>query len=191
MVENYNEVLYNNEIIETKRLILRKFKVCDAKDLFEYGSDPAVLEYMVWPGFKSIEEARAGIYNNYLSKPGIYAIELKENAKCIGDIDLRITPEHEKVSVGYALNREYWGRGLMSEALKAVLELCFDKLEVNRVEAGHFAGNEASGRVMEKCGMVKEGIARQEFKVRGVFIDDVKYAVTRGEWVERKADWEN
>jgi len=74
MVENYNEVLYENETIETKNLILRKFKKSDAPDLLEYASDPQTVEHLVWPGVTTIEEARTAIYNYYWSKPGTYAI---------------------------------------------------------------------------------------------------------------------
>lgn len=186
MKKNYNEILYKNETIELENIILRKYRADDAEDIFEYASDVETVKHLTWSGVQSVEEARAGIYDYYWSKPGIYAIEFRENAKCIGCIDLRIKVENEKASLGYVLNRKYWGRGLMSGALRAVLELCFEKLELNRVEAGHFVGNEASGRVMAKCGMVQEGISKQSSKVRGVFRDEVHYAITREQWVALK-----
>lgn len=183
MVENYNEILYDNETIEAKNIILRKFKKSDAPDLLEYASDPQTLEYLVWPGLKTIEEAKASIYNYYWSRAGIYAIEFKENTKLIGCIDLRLNIPNEKANLGYVLNRSYWGKGLMREALAAIIEICFGKLELNRAEAGHFAGNEASGKVMEKCGMLKEGISVQSQKVKGVFRDEVHYGITKDRWI--------
>jgi len=182
MKENYNEILYDNETMESKNIILRKFKKSDAADVLEYASDPQTIEHLIWAGSKTIEEAVGNITNYYWSKPGIYAIEYKEDQKCIGCIDLRLKLTHEKVSFGYVLNRRYWGRGIMTEALLAILELCFDKLELNRVEAGHFTGNEASGRVMEKCGMEKEGISKQSEKAKGIFRDEVHYGITRDRW---------
>ena len=75
----------------------------------------------------------------------------------------------------------------MTEALSAVLMLCFEKLELNRVEAGHYVGNEGSGRVMEKCGMELEGIGRQYEKIKGVFRDDVFYGITRDRWLSLRS----
>jgi len=181
MVKNYNEVLYDNETLHTKNLLLRKFKKDDAQDVFEYGSDAETLRYLFWSGIATVEEAKQAIVNVYWSRPGFFAIELK--GKCIGCIDIRLEPEHEKSGFGYVLNRQHWGKGYMTEALCAVLALCFAKLDLNRVESNHFAGNDGSGRVMEKCGMVMEGIGKQEAKAKGIFYDVVHYGITKERWL--------
>jgi len=185
MVENYNEILHENETIETENLTLRKFRGSDAEDLYEYASDKEVMKYLTWSGVRTLEEAKGGIYNFLLSRPGIFAIELKENSKCIGTIDFRIIIEHERAEFGYMLNRNYWGRGIMSEALSAILALCFEKLELNRVDSGYFIGNEASGRVMEKCGMIKEGVARKALKAQGIFRDHVLMGILREDYINK------
>lgn len=185
MKENYNEILHENQTIICESIILRKFKGTDAQDVLEYSSDEETVKHLIWAGAKTLEEAKESIYNNYLSAPGTFAIALKENDKCIGDISIKMNATHERAVFGYMLSRAYWGRGIMSEALNAVLTLCFDKLELHRVEGGHFTGNEASGRVMEKCGMVKEGVARGVYKAHGVFRDEVRYGILRSEWVEK------
>jgi ribosomal-protein-alanine N-acetyltransferase len=182
MVENYNELLYDNETLFSERIVLRKFKKEDAGDLLEYASDAETLKYLDWDGSQTMEEALGNITNYYWSRPGVYAIELKENHTCIGCIDLRLHPEHEKSSFGYVLNRRYWGNGYMTEALSAVLTLCFGKLKLNRVEATHYIGNEGSGKVMVKCGMALEGIGRQEVKIKGIFHDTVHYGITKEQW---------
>jgi len=183
MVKNYKEVLYDNETLDAKNILLRKFKKEDAEDVFEYGSDEETLKYLVWDGLKTIDDAKAAIIDYYWSQPGIFAIELKENKKCIGCIDLRLEAEHEKSSFGYVLNRKFWGKGYMTEALSAVLRLCFEKLDLNRVEIVHFIGNEASGKVMKKCGMELEGIFKQEVKVKGIFRDVAHYGITKERWL--------
>ena len=66
----------------------------------------------------------------------------------------------------------------MTEALSAVLKLCFEKLKLNRVESTHYVGNEGSGKVMAKCGMKLEGVGKQEEKIKGVFRDVVHYGIT-------------
>lgn len=179
MVKNYLEVLYDNETLPAEHIVLRKFKKTDADDIYEYGSNEETLRYLVWEGLKAPEEALDAIVNIYWSKPGIYAIELKESGKCIGCLDLRVHSEHDKLSFGYVLNPNYWGKGYMTEALSAVMELSFEKLDLNRVESTHYVGNEGSGRVMEKCGMIKEGIGRQEIKIKGVFHDVVHYGIIK------------
>jgi ribosomal-protein-alanine N-acetyltransferase len=140
------------------------------------------MEFLIWEGAYSLEEARAAIFNYNLSRPGIWAIELTEARKVIGCIDLRLAPEHEKASFGYVLNRDYWGAGYMTEALVSVLEFCFGKLRVNRVESTHYVGNEGSGRVTEKSGMKFVGVMKQSEKIKGVFRDVVHYGITREEW---------
>ena len=183
MVHNYKEVLYDNEILETNRLILRKFMKSDVHDILEYGSDPETLKYLDWEGVQTISEAMKGIVDYYWSTPGIFAIELKENKKCIGCIDLRLIPEHEKSGFGYVLNREYWNQGYMTEALSIVLALCFEKLNLNRVESCFYTGNEPSGYVMKKCGMEFEGTSKQELKVKGIFRNVTRYGITKERWL--------
>ncbi|HBT65047.1 MAG TPA: N-acetyltransferase, partial [Ruminococcaceae bacterium] len=160
MVKNYKEVLYDNETLYSKNLILRKFKKNDVNDVYEYGSDEETLKYLVWDGLKTVDDAKTAIIDFYWSRQGIFAIELKDKNKCIGCIDLRLVPEHEKAGFGYALNRQYWGKGYMTEALSTLLKLCFEKLDLNRVESTHYIGNEGSGKVMIKCGMELEGVGK-------------------------------
>lgn len=184
MVQNYREVLYDNETIVTERLILRKFKKADASDILEYGSDAETIKYLTWDGIKTTDEAIKAIVEYYWSRPGIFAIEL--NGKCVGCIDIRLDPAHEKSGFGYVLNRQFWGKGYMTEALSAILTLCFDKLGLNRVESTHYLGNDASGKVMKKCGMEFEGICKQEVKIKGIFHDVAHYGITKERWQSHK-----
>jgi len=183
MVENYLEVLYDSKPLSSSRLILRNFTKEDASDVLEYASDPRVTEYLQWSGVKTLEETRKIIVETYWSNPAFFAITLKCTGKCIGAIDIRIKKAHDKASIGYVLGREHWGKGYMTEVLSAIINVCFDKLELNRVEASHFTGNEASGRVMAKCGMQLEGVGIQQEKVKGIFRDNVFYGITKEQWM--------
>ena len=183
MIENYLEVLYDNEMIETERLILRKSTKNDVLDMLEYASDDDTVKFLDWVGAKTEEEMLAGIINYHWSRPGIWAIELKKNRKCIGTIDIRIEPEHDKASFGYVLNRNYWNKGYMTEVLSVIIKFCFENLNLNRVEASHYIGNEASGKVMEKCGMTFEGVSIQGVKIKGVFRDVARYGITKEQWL--------
>jgi len=182
MISGFEKILQETTILQGERITLRKFKAEDYLDAYEYGSDELTLKYLIWEGYKSLDDAREGIPAFNMVQPGMFAIELKETGKCIGAIDIRPMPEHEKSGFGYVLNRKYWKNGYMTEALRAILAFCFDTLELNKVESNHFVGNEGSGRVMQKCGMVKEGLIRQEQKVKGVFHDSVHYGITKADW---------
>lgn len=181
MKDNYNEIIHLNSVIPTKRITLRKFTLDDKKDVYEYGSDQQTTKYLTWSGIPDLGAA-GKIITEYYFNDGVYALELIDEKRCIGCIDLRVNPEHEKASFGYVLNRNYWNHGYMTEALTAILKLCFDELELNRVEATHYVGNEGSGKVMEKCGMRKEGLALQEVKIKDIFRDVVHYGITREQW---------
>jgi ribosomal-protein-alanine N-acetyltransferase len=181
MKSNYNDLIRKTTILSTERLVLRRFNISDKEAVLAYGSDAETLKYLIWPGITDVEAAERVIMA-YYSRPGVYALTLKATNQCIGCIDIRVEPQHEKASFGYVLNRNFWNCGYMTEALKAILELCFTKLELNRVEASHYVGNEGSGKVMQKSGMSYEGLSLQEVKIKGVFQDVVHYGITRAQY---------
>lgn len=183
MKSNYIDIIKKTSVIHTERLLLRKFRIQDKEAVLTYGSDPETLKYLVWQGIADLDQAE-NVIRTYYSRPGIFALELRKISQCIGCIDIRVEPQHEKASFGYVLNRNFWNQGYMTEALQAVLAFCFDRLELNRVEASHYVGNEGSGRVMQKCGMRYEGLSPQEVKVKGVFQDVVHYGITRSQYYE-------
>lgn len=176
-MKEYIEILERHKVLQTPRLALRPFSPADLEDVFEMALDEAVTRFLTWETHTRREQSMASIQNYYMARPGIFAIELKENGKCIGCIDLRLEPAHEKASFGYMLNRKYWNRGYMTEALNAILALSFGPLGLRRVEGTHYDGNEGSGEVMRKCGMLYEGMGRQEVKERGVFRDLKHYGI--------------
>ena len=185
-MKNYNEILRENSTIETNRLILRPFSMKDVQDVFLYASDDSVTKYLTWPPHTDISQTEKVVKKFYLDKPGFFAVELKSERKCVGCIELRICAEHDKASFGYVLNRRYWNKGYMTEALKTIIDLAFSKIGLNRIESTHYVGNEGSGRVMQKCGMRCEGKALQEVKIKGIFYDVVHYAILREDWIAQK-----
>ena len=90
-----------------------------------------------------------------------------------------IDREYKSAEVGYSLGRAYWNRGIMTEALRAVVAYGFDQLGLNRIEAQHETDNPASGRVMAHVGMRKEGTLRQRLVNKGKFVDVALYAILR------------
>ena len=191
MKKNYNEILYKNQTIQCKDILLRKFEESDAKDILKYASDEEALRYIDWGGSKTIEEIKANIYDVYWARPGVWAIADKDSNKVLGCIDIRIVETHRKASFGFILNRDHWGKGYMTQALSAVLKVAFEELELNRVEAVHFVGNEGSGRVMEKCGMEKEGVLIQNEYIKGKYVDHVVYGIIKSKYEAAISNFKN
>lgn len=186
MKKDYDQILLETPMLHTKRLWLRRFEENDLAAVLSYGSDAETLRYLRWSGVQSMDEARQSL--DFLLRPGVYALARKENNRCIGCIDLRMDAENEKATFGYVLDRAYWGQGYMTEALSTVLYFAFTGLKVNRVESTHYAPNPASGRVMSKCGMMREGYGVQEVKVKGEFFDVVHYGITYEQWYAQNAE---
>jgi RimJ/RimL family protein N-acetyltransferase len=100
----------------------------------------------------------------------------------VGNVGLRLCPQHARGELGYLIGKRYWGRGYCTEAVRAALRYAFNELKLNRVFAEHFSRNPASGRVMQKTGMRYEGILRQHLrKLDGQFEDAVTYGILRAE----------
>ena len=173
--------------IETERLILRRFRIEDAPEMYRnWASDPEVTAYLTWPPHERVEDTKS-ILSDWISKYGEqdfynWAMELKETGEVIGNISVVALYEPlSEAKMGYCMSRAYWGRGLMPEALRAVIALLFDEVGANRVEARHDARNPKSGRVMSKAGMLFEGVLRQAGKSNAGICDEVVYAILRSD----------
>jgi ribosomal-protein-alanine N-acetyltransferase len=173
-------------VLQTERLILRPLRRKDAADIFSYASDPEVTRYVLWDPHRSVSETRG--YIRYIlalyrrGLPSSWAVVHREAGRVIGTIGFMWYSEaNSSAEVGYSFSREFWNRGLATEALSAVIRSAFASLPINRIEAQHDIRNPASGRVMEKSGMRKEGILRQRLKNKGEFIDTVLYAILRAD----------
>ena len=178
------EIFQNPPTLETERLRLRRLGARDARDLYEWSSDPEVARYVLWDAHESIAETRAylrymkGLYRR--GYPSSWGIEEKESGKVIGTIGIMAWyPEHGNAEVGYSLGRAWWHRGYAPEALERVIRLLFDETDVCRVEAQCDTRNLNSARVMEKCGMRREGILRGRICNKGERVDVMMYARLR------------
>ena len=174
--------------LETKRLLLRRFSPDDAEDMYRnWASDPEVTRYLTWPCHSSPEATRSLLerWTAQYADGGYFSwgIELKENRQVIGNISaVKLNEEIDSAEIGYCLSRRYWGRGLMPEALTAVMRFLFAEVEMNRISAIHDVNNPRSGRVMEKAGMKYEGTLRQAEKNNQGICDVVVRAALRSEW---------
>jgi ribosomal-protein-alanine N-acetyltransferase len=168
--------------LETERLILRKMTLGDAGDIFVYASDPEVTRYVSWEAHRKIEDAEAFlelVMNDYANS-GVptWGIVYKGDHRFVGTCGfVNREPDHVRAEIGYTLARAYWGRGLMPEAVQAMISFGFERMDLNRIEARCIAENGASARVMEKAGMSYEGTLRQREFIKGAYRDMKMYAI--------------
>lgn len=146
-------------IIETERLILRPWQDSDAEDLYTYAKDPKVGPIAGWPIHTSVENS-LDIIHNVLSAPETYAVVLKESGHAVGSVGIMFKANSfapvsdNEAEIGYWIGVPYWGRGLIPEAVRSLLERCFNELGCVGVWCGYYDGNVKSKRVQEKCGFI-------------------------------------
>ena len=184
---NIEDIFGDLPTLHTERLILRKMRLEDAEDLFEYTSDPEVAKYVTWEPHKSIEDS-INFLNSVLTKynkkeVSEWGIVYKENNKLIGTCGYGLwVPKHSLAEIAYAMGREYWGKGLMTEAIKEVIRFGFEKMDLNKIYARCFVENIGSYKVLEKAGMKFEGILREQMFIKGRFRDLKLYSILRREY---------
>ncbi len=185
------------QVIETQRLTLRRFREEDAQAQFEnWASDPEVTRFLRFETHRTVDESRAVIarrLERYAKQDRyMWAITLK-GGTLMGAISAQVQSESDAImDMGYCLGRAFWGKGYMTEALRAVIAYLFLRVEVNRIEAVHAAENPASGAVMRKAGMREEGYLRQAYKNHLGYLDGVLYGLVREDWdIRREMDFYN
>ena len=152
--------------IETPRLILRQARLEDADAMFRnWANDREVTKFLTWPTHGKVEVTErllAQWVDNY-QKEDYYQwmIVLKEIDEPIGSIMANTVGRAQSAHIGYCIGKHWWHQGIMSEALKAVMDFLFDEVGYHRVEAMYDSNNSNSGAVMRKCGMKYEGTLRQ------------------------------
>ena len=141
--------------IESERLIIRTVTIEDAEAIFKWASDPEVNKYLVYPLHKDVDVTKAWLNSRDVNGHDEFDLGfvLKETGELIGQGGLFYHEEMDAWSLGYNLRKEYWGQGLVPEAIRAIIELV-DKEKGIRTLVGQFAkDNSKSRRVMEKLGM--------------------------------------
>ncbi len=146
-------------ILKTDRLILRPWRESDLDDLYEYARVDGVGVMAGWSAHKSLEESKR-ILDMFMDGKKTFALECQ--GKVVGSIGIetyeeRRYPELDLAEkrgreIGYVLSKDYWGRGLMTEAVKEVIRWLFEDVGLDFVTVGHFVRNDRSRRVIEKCG---------------------------------------
>ena len=174
--------------LKTERLILRRFTLDDAEDAFRnWEASEKVTRYLTWPPYQNIDDLKGYIQSviDSCEKPDHYdwVIEDKALGQVIGSIGVVWMREDiAACEIGYCLGDEFWGKGIMPEALNEVIRFLFEEVGMNRVQATHDLNNPNSGRVMEKCGMRYEGAMRQASRNNQGVCDSVMRAILKEDY---------
>ncbi len=178
----------------TGRLVLRSLGPEDSMQIATLASDPGVSEYILeiphpYTG-PLAQEWIAGLAAAYdAGTDVVFGISLRNSGELIGVIGLlSIHREHSRAKLGYWIGRPYWNFGFATEAVGGLLDFGFRVLGLNRIYAFYMAGNPASGRVMEKCGMRHEGTLRQHIRKSEQFVDIAAHGILREEFLADSGD---
>ncbi|HWO74634.1 MAG TPA: GNAT family protein [Bacillus sp. (in: firmicutes)] len=171
-------------ILETDRLILRQVTKDDASSLLKYLSDQEVMKYVGLEPFKSIEDALDEIswYQSiFEKKTGIrWGITIKNNGEVIGSCGfLKVVSQHYRSEIGFELSREYWGKGIASEAFEAIIRYGFEEMNLQRIEALIEPPNIPSQKLVERHGFIREGLLRNYEFTGGKFDDLYMYSLLK------------
>ena len=176
-------------VLETERLILRGWQPEDVDDLYEYASSPKVGPPAGWAPHSDKERTQE-ILKAYMESGDIWAIELRETGKVIGQ--LRMYPDENRGKliakyISYALSVDYWGQGYMTEAVKEVIKYAFEELEIDLLSAFHSPDNIRTKRVIEKCGFEYEITIENAYtRYDGKVSDNVCYSLLKNKYLKNR-----
>ena len=184
------------QTIATERLTLRRFTIEDAENMYyNWASDPEVTKYLTWQPHKSVEETTEILqqWEEDYSKNDFYqwAIICKDGPdEPIGSISaVEICERTAAVEIGYCIGRNWWNRGIVTEAFRGVIPFFFERVGANRICAQHDPANPGSGRVMIKSGLRYEGTLRQaDYSNRGI-VDAAVYGILAKEYRPEDYGW--
>ncbi len=176
-------------VLTTERLVLRPFAPDDAPAVQRLAADREIALNTLLIPHPYPEGAAEEWINGHddTSDNHIFAMAQRGGGEAMGAIGLHVEPKHERAEIGYWIGVPYWGKGYATEAARAVVGYAFDALRVHRVFAFHFTRNPASGNVLLKVGMRREGTMRQHLLKWGEHIDVDFYGIVRQEWADLTA----
>lgn len=186
------EINFNTfPVLKTERLLLRQLDDRDIDAYFFFRSDPRVMQYLDRPPVQTKEEVLEfmnKVKTNFVQNEGIsWTINLADNpGAMIGDVAIwRIDKTHHRGEVGYMLHPDFQGRGIMHEALSAVLRYGFEQMGLHSMEANINPENKASRRLLERCGFVQEAYFRENYYYDGRFTDSAIFSLIGREFLAR------
>ena len=174
-------------VIETERLLLRAVNMNDCEAMYFLRSNKEVTKHFNRDPDADMEVTRAKIVeilqNQEKNEAVFWVIAWKENpSTMIGNIGYwRIEAQHHRAEIGYLLHPEHWKKGIMKEALKAVLDYAFNSMKLHSIEANINPDNTASAVLLERCGFVREAYFKENIFHNGVYYDSAIYSKLSGQ----------
>ena len=150
--------------LKTERLVLRPFQESDAEAIFASCQNPELGNNAGWAPHKTVDESREVLYTVFMGQESVWAITLKETQQLIGSIGLMPDPQRTNPKVrmiGYWLDKAYWGKGIMTEAVQAVLKYGFEEIQASIVTATCYPHNARSANVLKRNSFTYEGTLHQ------------------------------
>ncbi len=181
---NFHYFFYVFMQFQTKRLTLREVSLADLNAIHEMLSLPETDQFNTL-GIPQTTDVTAELVMGWLEenrkperKSYVFSIEITGKHQFIGLIALYIgKPRYKKGEVWFKVHSSYWNKGYTTEALQQILQFSFRELNLHRLEAGCAVENIASKRVLEKVGMIQEGLLRKNLPIRGQWVDNYKFAM--------------
>ena len=182
-----NHTMKSRPTLQTSRLILRPFELADAPEVQKLAGAREIastIENMPHPYQDGMAEKWINTHEEKFEQGKILelAIVLRETAQLCGAIAITIDSNYNNAELGYWIGVPYWGQGYCTEAALKAIAYGFESLNLHRIYASHLTRNPASGRVMQKIGMIREGCLRQHIKHWGVYEDYAIYGILASEW---------
>lgn len=177
--------------LNTQRLILRRLTIDDAQAMYDnWATDEKVNKYLSWNLHASVEATKE-LLTKWIAEyenPEQYCWVIEYDNTIIGTIGLHaISNKSLHCDMGYCIGSKWWGKGIVTEAARAVIKFAFNEIGMNKVCALHDTENIGSGRVMEKNGMIREGCFRKHSLRRdGTWGDTNFYSILKDNWIEKK-----
>ncbi len=183
--------VHGEVLLETPRLRVRVLAEADAIGLHEAYGDPETMRYWDAPPSRSVAETAAHIRQSRamsVDTHAAFAVTLRESGLVVGMVNYHDRrPHHHRLSVGWLLAKPWWRQGIMREAMPALLDHCFDRLDAHRIEAKIEPRNIASIRLAGRLGFAREGLMRDWVFVGGQPRSLQLYALLRPAWAHRDA----
>jgi RimJ/RimL family protein N-acetyltransferase len=168
--------------LKTARLLLRPFRQADADEVQRLAGDRDVADTTLkipHPYEDGMAEKWIANHRDWFDRgeQAVFAITLSDDGRLLGAVGLRIEREDQRAELGYWIGKPYWGQGFCTEAARATVRFGFQQMGLHRIQACHLARNAASGRVLQKIGMTREGRLRQHTRKWDAFEDIEIYGI--------------
>lgn len=178
--------------IETERLLLTELSVDDISEIVHQASNKNISDFTQNIPFPYCEKdaifwinaANQGFQNG---SQYTFAIRKKGKNRFMGGIGIKVDKTHNRAEIGYWLGESFWGKGFITEASKSIIKFGFESLHLNKFTSSHLAKNPASGRVLENCGMVKEGELKMHLFKHSEYQNLILYGLTREEYEKKQS----